>query len=123
METSNLYAAFVWLAACLTRPGGEIVAITPRSFCNGPYFRRFRKALLGLIDLRHIHVFQSRKEAFAEDSVLQENVIFHGIRGEHQETTVKISVSRGPAFQRDAGAGSAISGGGDSGATRMRSFI
>jgi len=100
LETSNLYAAFTWLAACLTRPGGEIVAITPRSFCNGPYFRRFRKALLGLVDLRHIHMFESRREAFAEDRVLQENVIFHGIRGEPQETTVKISVSRGPLFSK-----------------------
>jgi adenine-specific DNA-methyltransferase len=98
METSNLYAAFVWLAACLTRPGGEIVAITPRSFCNGPYFRRFRKALLGLLGLRHIHTFESRKEAFADDSVLQENIIFHGIRNEHQKGPVTISVSRGPVF-------------------------
>lgn len=98
IETSNLYAAFVWLGACLTCPGGEIVAITPRSFCNGPYFRRFRKALLGLVDLRHIHTFESRKEAFADDSVLQENVIFHGIRSEHRHGTVKISVSRGRDF-------------------------
>lgn len=98
METSNLYAAFVWLAAHLMRPGGEIVAITPRSFCNGPYFRRFRKALLGLIDLRRIHMFESRKEAFSDDSVLQENIIFRGIRNEPQGPTVTISVSRGPVF-------------------------
>jgi adenine-specific DNA-methyltransferase len=98
IETSNLYAAFVWLAVCLARPGGEIVAITPRSFCNGPYFRRFRKALLSLVDLRHIHTFESRREAFADDSVLQENVIFHAIRNEPQTGTVKISVSRGLGF-------------------------
>ncbi len=98
IETSNLYAAFVWLSACLTCPGGEIVAITPRSFCNGPYFRRFRKALLGLVDFRQIHTFESRREAFADDSVLQENVIFHGIRSEHRQGTVKISVSRGRDF-------------------------
>jgi len=98
METSNLYAAFVWLAACLARPGAEIVAITPRSFCNGPYFRRFRKALLGLLDIRHVHMFESRKEAFADDSVLQENIIFHGIRDVPQKGTIKISVSRGPVF-------------------------
>jgi adenine-specific DNA-methyltransferase len=98
MEVSNLYAAFVWLAACLTRPGGEITAITPRSFCNGPYFRRFRKALLASIDLRHIHTFESRKEAFADDSVLQENIIFHGIRNEPLKRTVRISTSKGPVF-------------------------
>lgn len=98
IETSNLYAAFVWLAACLTRPGGEIVAITPRSFCNGPYFKRFRKALLSLIDLRRIHTFESRREAFADDSVLQENLIFHGIRNERQAGTIRISVSGGLGF-------------------------
>ena len=98
LETSNLYAAFVWLSALLTRPGGEIVAITPRSFCNGPYFRRFRKALLGLIDLRHVHLFESRKKAFADDSVLQENVIFHAIRNGPGKGTVQISVSEGLDF-------------------------
>jgi adenine-specific DNA-methyltransferase len=103
MEVSNLYAAFVWLAACLTRPGGEIVAITPRSFCNGPYFRRFRKALLSLLDLRHIHTFESRREAFADDAVLQENVIFHGIRNTRQNGTVTISTSKGPVFSEVQG--------------------
>ena len=98
IETSNLYAAFVWLSSHLTQPGGEIVAITPRSFCNGPYFRRFRKALLGLVDLRHIHTFESRKHAFADDRVLQENVIIHGTRGEHRKKIVRISVSTGLSF-------------------------
>lgn len=41
METSNLYAAFVWLAFRRLAEGGELAAITPRSFCNGPYFRQF----------------------------------------------------------------------------------
>lgn len=105
VKTSNLYAAFVWLALRLLSPGGEIVAITPRSFCNGPYFRAFRKSLLELMTLRQIHVFESRKEAFADDSVLQENVIFHGIRAEAQPTTVKISVSRGADVDHAAVAG------------------
>lgn len=98
IETSNLYAAFVWLAACLLQPEGEIVAITPRSFCNGPYFRRFRKALLGLMELRHLHTFESRKEAFSEDLVLQENLIVHGVRGECRNGPVRISVSKGVGF-------------------------
>ena len=110
IETSNLYAAFVWLAACLTRPGGEIVAITPRSFCNGPYFRRFRKALLSLVDLRHIHTFESRKEAFADDSVLQENVIFHGIRNEHRRGNCQDIRFQRTGFQRYAGERGSIPG-------------
>jgi len=63
MEVSNLYAAFVWLSARMLTPGGELSAITPRSFCNGPYFRRFRFALLEMMRLRRIHVFESRKSA------------------------------------------------------------
>lgn len=51
METTNLYAAFVWLAIKLLEPHGEIVAITPRSFCNGPYFLNFRKDILDLTSL------------------------------------------------------------------------
>ena len=42
LEVANMYAAFAWLSLHLLMPGGEIVAITPRSFCNGPYFRKFR---------------------------------------------------------------------------------
>ena len=79
IEVSNLYAAFVWLTAQILEPGGEMVAITPRSFCNGPYFRRFRIALLDMMSLRHIHVFESRKKAFGDDDVLQENVIYHAV--------------------------------------------
>ena len=36
IEVTNLYAAFVALALELLNPGGQLVAITPRSFCNGP---------------------------------------------------------------------------------------
>ncbi len=43
IETSNLYTAFLWLVFRLLDANGEMVAITPRSFCNGPYFRRSAK--------------------------------------------------------------------------------
>ena len=102
IETSNLYAAFVWLAAKLLVPFGELVAITPRSFCNGPYFRRFRKALLTLIGFHRVHVFESRKKAFADDAVLQENIIFHGVRDEAQPEGVQVSISEGPDFNQTA---------------------
>lgn len=100
MEVSNLYAAFVWLAAKMLVPGGELVAITPRSFCNGPYFRRFRLALLDMMSLRRIHVFESRKKAFREDDVLQENVIFHAVRVGHKPKRVTISSSEGSNFHK-----------------------
>jgi len=51
IEVANVYAAFVWLSTRLLEPGGEIVAITPRSFCNGPYFKKFRVAFLNWLIL------------------------------------------------------------------------
>jgi adenine-specific DNA-methyltransferase len=30
--------------------------------------------------LRELHVFESRKAAFAEDDVLQENIILHAVK-------------------------------------------
>ncbi len=95
IETSNLYAAFVALAVALLTPGGELVAITPRSFCNGPYFQPFREYLLRNASLRHLHVFESRTAAFADDGVLQETVIVHVIKGAPPGNVI-VSTSPGP---------------------------
>jgi len=103
IEVSNLYAAFVWLAARMLEPGGELVAITPRSFCNGPYFRRFRIALLDMTSLQRIHVFESRKKIFGDDEVLQENVIYHAVRGGPKPRCVTVSSSEGVDFHKTIG--------------------
>jgi adenine-specific DNA-methyltransferase len=100
IEVSNLYAAFVWLAARMLEPGGQLVAITPRSFCNGPYFRRFRVALLNMMSLRRIHVFESRNKAFGDDDVLQENVIYHAILSGNKPERMTISSSEGLDFDK-----------------------
>lgn len=97
IETVNLYTAFLGLAVALTEHGGEIVAIVPRSFCNGTYFRLFRKFLLERAALTHIHVFESRKRAFKDDEVLQENIIVHLVRDGTQRGVV-ISTSHDPTF-------------------------
>ena len=96
IETSNLYSAFVWLALKLLAGGGELVAITPRSFMNGSYFRPFRQALSRELAFRRIHVYDARDAAFADDGVLQENAIFHGVRGASPEA-IRITTSLGPA--------------------------
>ncbi|MBN1584221.1 MAG: Eco57I restriction-modification methylase domain-containing protein, partial [Anaerolineae bacterium] len=95
IETTNLYSAFLALAADLLEPDGELVAITPRSFCNGPYFKPFRKLFLSTMSLRRIHVFESREEAFSEDAVLQENIIFYAVKN-RQRSKVVVSKSDGP---------------------------
>jgi len=95
VETSNLYTGFIALIQRLLVPGGQLVGITPRSFCNGPYFRPFREDFLGHMELRRIHVFESRQAAFRDDSVLQENIIFHALRGRNQPDKLIISSSSG----------------------------
>jgi len=84
IETVNLYAAFVALAVQLLAKEGELVAIIPRSFCNGPYYKPFRKFILQVASLDHIHLFRSRNKAFKDDEVLQENVIIKLVRGKAQ---------------------------------------
>jgi adenine-specific DNA-methyltransferase len=95
IEASNLYAGFVALAARLLEDGGEMVAITPRSFCNGPYFKPFRAELLSTMTLKRLHVFESRTAAFRGDGVLQENVIVHAVKGHERAETIEISSSSG----------------------------
>jgi len=95
VETSNLYTGFIALIQRLLVPGGQLVGITPRSFCNGPYFRPFREDFLSHLELRRIHIFESRQAAFRNESVLQENIIFHAVKGKNQPTQMVISSSSG----------------------------
>jgi len=97
IETVNLYSAFVALALSLMKPGGQIVAIIPRSFCNGPYYRPFREFLLNRAALRHLHLFKSRSKAFKDDDVLQENVIMRLERAGVQ-SNVTVSTSTDDSF-------------------------
>jgi adenine-specific DNA-methyltransferase len=80
IDAANLYTAFLALAAKLLAEEGQLVAITPRSFCNGPYFKKFRRAFLSEMTLRRVHVFESRTASFKDDQVLQENVILHVVK-------------------------------------------
>lgn len=96
IETSNLYTAFLALVVLLLDERGELIAITPRSFCNGPYFRPFRQHFLRHVNLTRLHVFETRDHAFRDDEVLQENVILRAVKGVPQQPVVCISQSRTP---------------------------
>lgn len=95
IDTVNLYSAFVWLAMSQLCESGEMVAITPRSFCNGSYFRPFRQAFLQQMKLQKIHVFESRSTVFGEDDVLQENIVFHAIKTANLPDEVTITANAG----------------------------
>lgn len=98
IETVNLYSAFVALSILLMERGGQIVAIIPRSFCNGPYYKSFREFLLSRCAIRKIHLFASRNTAFKDDDVLQENVILH-IEVGSQQGNVEITTSTDHRFR------------------------
>jgi len=91
----NAYAFFLALSARLLREDGELVSITPRSFCNGLYFRGFRTWFFERMALDHIHLFESRTEAFRESEVLQESVITKSHRLGKRPQTVAITGSVG----------------------------
>ena len=91
IETVNLYSAFLWLTMLQLAENGEIVAITPRSFCNGSYFRPFRKAFLENMSFNKIHIFESRTAVFSAENVLQENIIFHATKNKTPPDHIKIT--------------------------------
>lgn len=97
LETVNFYSAFVGMALAQMREGGQLVAIIPRSFCNGPYYKPFRRFVLERAALHHIHLFGSRTQAFRDDEVLQENVILRLERC-GQQGPVKITTSTDDRF-------------------------
>ncbi len=93
VECPNLYAAFLALGATVLDPGGQLVAITPRSFANGPYFGQFRRFLLDRLSLDRLHIFESRSTVFSDTGVLQENIVFSATRQGSNDKVV-LSVSR-----------------------------
>jgi adenine-specific DNA-methyltransferase len=97
IETSNLYTAFLAVALMLTADNGHIIAITPRSFCNGLYFKPFRELLFKKTYFERIHIFGSREDAFNEANVLQENIVIHLVKGNNHRNQVLITSNDGPS--------------------------
>ena len=97
IETVNLYSAFIALSLKLMAPGGQLVAIVPRSFCNGPYYRSFRNFILEHAVIQNIHLFESRTKIFQDNDVLQENIIIKLERSGKQGSVI-ISKSNDGGF-------------------------
>jgi adenine-specific DNA-methyltransferase len=98
-KEANLYSAFVSCSLNLLSDVGELIAIIPRSFCNGPLFKGFRKYILEKFYIREIYLFESRK-IFLDSSVLQEVVILKiskessaHVRISHERKTGQISTN------------------------------
>ena len=67
----NIYALFMAISAELLTESGKLVYIVPRSFASGPYFRRFREVFFRRVAPAAIHLFESRKDVFKNQTVLQ----------------------------------------------------
>jgi adenine-specific DNA-methyltransferase len=89
----NIYALFMALSASMLQTEGEMVFITPRSFCSGLYYKKFRQWFLKNAQITNIHIFESRKEVFDHDEVLQENIIIKAKKLKISEKHNKIIIS------------------------------
>ncbi len=101
----NIYALFMATAIRMLKPRGEGVFITPRSFCSGLYYRKFREWLINNVQITNIHLFESRKDIFARDGVLQENVITKIKRQKENNKCNKLAIttSKGKDFGKIRG--------------------
>ena len=96
VSTPNLYAVFLVLSIMLLKQKGELVAIVPRSFCSGDYFRPFRKWLKSQGAIDWIVRYKRRSNIFRQDNVLQENVTIRFRKGVEQPKKVRISLCDSP---------------------------
>jgi len=95
---TNMYTMFMSLAASSLRIDGHFISITPRSFASGTYFKQFRQQFFNIITPELIHLFDSRRSAFEDADVLQENIIFEGVKkgiAATDDPYLSISRSRG----------------------------
>lgn len=92
ISSPNLYSAFMVLAAKWVADDGHLLAVLPRSFCSGAYFKDFRKFLMENLSIEHITLYKSRS---CFKNVLQENILFYA-RKRKQVGRIRITVAKDP---------------------------
>lgn len=94
-DAPNIYARFMEMSARLLKSGGRMCFIVPRSFASGFYFQKFRRRFQREVQLERVHVFESRRNAFKEQGVLQENIIVVYRKAHAESGPVRVSTSEG----------------------------
>jgi len=97
----NIYILFMALSAKLLKENGELVVITPRSYCSGPYFINFRRWFFNYMKPKKIHVFGSRRDVFKKYHVLQEMVILAAVKRKNDPKYLTISNSKGDILKTE----------------------
>jgi adenine-specific DNA-methyltransferase len=95
VETVNTYSAFMAIAIKLLSENGILTAIVPRSFCNGLYYLPFRRYINNNTAIQHIHIFESRKDNFKDENVLQENIVIVLKKTKIKPKKITLSYSKG----------------------------
>jgi adenine-specific DNA-methyltransferase len=98
IDTVNTYSAFIAIGIKMLADNGVLTAIVPRSFCNGLYFLPFRRLLYDNTAIKHLHIFESRKDNFKEENVLQENIIIFLKKTKDKSGNVTIYYSKEKQF-------------------------
>ncbi len=91
---TNIYALFMAICTKLMKDDGQMIFITPRSFASGRYFQSFRDFLFRHVHIDLIHLFNTRKDTFSKDEVLQELVIMR-MHPAGEVTNIIVSFSQG----------------------------
>lgn len=98
----NIYGLFMAACATLIAPAGRWCFITPRSWTNGSYFAAMRRHIFNWLHIDAMHVFESRKDHFTDDAVLQEAMITWATAQAHPHAEVLVSSSEGSRDIADA---------------------
>jgi adenine-specific DNA-methyltransferase len=93
----NIYSIFLAIAPRMLKDDGEMIFIIPRSFTSGRYFNSFRNYFFNHAQIDFIHLFESRKDTFSRDNVLQETLILKAIpkNGKEKESQIIVSTCSG----------------------------
>jgi adenine-specific DNA-methyltransferase len=90
----NIYGLFLAACARLLEPEGRYCFITPRSWLSGAYFGAVRRQVLQWLRLDSLHIFESRRDHFSEDEILQEAMILWATARPEEDKYAAIQVSR-----------------------------
>jgi adenine-specific DNA-methyltransferase len=87
IHAPNHYAAFVALSVVWLENEGDLLAILPRSFFSGIYFKKFRDWLSSKMSIEHIVAYSSRSNF---KNVLQESVCIY-LKKTKQRDVIRVS--------------------------------